>query len=188
MSLLPVAEAQARLLALATLLPVETVSLVDAAGRWAASDIAASRTQPAADLSMMDGYAIRFADLPGPWRVIGESRAGASFDGVVESGQATRIFTGAPVPGGAVDNNRVQANTITTKGLPGVALHSHVPGQDLNGNVIWGNVIGTNNILGAEAGDAETTGVFIGSQDPVSITVQGNVITENHFGVFTAGR
>jgi molybdopterin molybdotransferase len=49
----------------------------------------------------MDGYAIRFADLPGPWRVIGESRAAAGFDGRVEGGQATRIFTGAPVPDGA---------------------------------------------------------------------------------------
>jgi molybdopterin molybdotransferase len=73
MSLLPVAEAQARLLALATPLEIETVPLADAAGRWAATDIAARRTQPAADLSAMDGYAIRFADLPGPWVVIGES-------------------------------------------------------------------------------------------------------------------
>jgi molybdopterin molybdotransferase len=101
MSLLPVAEAQARLLALATPLEIETVPLAEAAGRWAATDIAARRTQPAADLSAMDGYAIRFADLPGPWVVIGESRAGAGFDGVVDRGAAVRIFTGAPVPRGA---------------------------------------------------------------------------------------
>lgn len=49
------------------------------------------------------------------------------------------VLFATPVPGGAVYNNRVQANTITTNGLPGVALHTHVPGQDLNGNVIWGN-------------------------------------------------
>jgi molybdopterin molybdotransferase len=101
MSLLPVAEAQARLLALATLPPIETVSLADAAGRWAAADIVARRTQPAADLSAMDGYAIRFADLPGPWRVIGESRAGDGFAGTIARGEAARIFTGAPVPDGA---------------------------------------------------------------------------------------
>lgn len=101
MSLLPVAEAQARLLALATPLPVETVPLIDAAGRWAAEDVIARRTQPAADLSMMDGYAIRFADLPGPWAVIGESRAGAGFGGMFDAGDAVRIFTGAPVPQGA---------------------------------------------------------------------------------------
>lgn len=101
MSLLPVAEAQARLLALATQLPVETLALVEAAGRWAAADVVARRTQPAADLSTMDGYAIRFTDLPGPWRVTGESRAGAGLDRAIEAGEAARIFTGAPVPSGA---------------------------------------------------------------------------------------
>ena len=101
MSLLPVAEAQARLLALATPLEIETVPLIDAAGRWAAADVTARRTQPAADLSMMDGYAIRFADMPGPWQLIGESRAGAGFDGALDAGDAVRIFTGAPVPQGA---------------------------------------------------------------------------------------
>lgn len=101
MSLLPVAEAQARLLALATPLEIETVPLTEAAGRWAAEDVIARRTQPIADLSMMDGYAIRFADLPGPWRLIGESRAGAGFDGMLDAGDTVRIFTGAPVPQGA---------------------------------------------------------------------------------------
>lgn len=100
MTLLPVAEAQARLLALAPPLPVETVPLIEAAGRWAAEDVVARRTQPAADLSMMDGYAIRFADLPGPWRIIGESRAGAGLDCALRQGEAARIFTGAPLPEG----------------------------------------------------------------------------------------
>ena len=98
MSLLPVAEAQARLLALAAPLPEERVALIDAAGRWAAEDVVARRTQPAAGLSMMDGYAIRFIDMPGPWTVIGESRAGAGFSGRVGEGETVRIFTGAPVP------------------------------------------------------------------------------------------
>lgn len=101
MSLLPVAEAQKRLLALATPLPTETLSLTEAAGRWAAEAVIARRTQPAADLSTMDGYAIRFADLPGPWRVIGESRAGTGLARSVGYGEAARIFTGAPVPEGA---------------------------------------------------------------------------------------
>lgn len=99
--LLPVADAQARLLALLPTLPTETVALRDAAGRWAAEDIFASRTQPASDLSAMDGYAIRFADMPGPWRVVGESAAGLRFDGSVAAGEAVRIFTGAAMPAGA---------------------------------------------------------------------------------------
>jgi len=100
-SLLPVAEAQARMFALAALLPVERVDLFSAAGRFAAEDIRARRTQPAADLSAMDGYAIRFAERPGPWTVVGESAAGGGFDKLLEPGEAARIFTGAPVPDGA---------------------------------------------------------------------------------------
>jgi molybdopterin molybdotransferase len=101
MSLLPVAAAQARILALADALPVEEVPLAAAAGRWAAADVMAARTQPTADLSAMDGYAIRFADLPGPWRIIGEAAAGTRLDRPIAPGEAARIFTGAPLPDGA---------------------------------------------------------------------------------------
>jgi molybdopterin molybdotransferase len=99
--LLPVAEAQARLLAAARPLPPETLPLTEAIGRWAAEPVLARRTQPARDLSAMDGYALRFADLPGPVRVIGESAAGRPFAGVIGAGEATRIFTGAAMPEGA---------------------------------------------------------------------------------------
>lgn len=101
MTLVPVAEAQARLFALADPVSTETLPIRQAAGRWAAADIAARRTQPVADLSAMDGYAIRFADLPGPWRVTGESAAGRPFAGTVAAGEAVRIFTGAALPDGA---------------------------------------------------------------------------------------
>ena len=101
MTLVPVAEAQARLFALADPVSTETLPIRQAAGRWAAADIAARRTQPVADLSAMDGYAIRFADLPGPWRVTGESAAGRPFAGTVATGEAVRIFTGAALPDGA---------------------------------------------------------------------------------------
>lgn len=102
MSLMPVAEAQARLLALAAPLPVETVPLAEARGRWLAAPVAALRDQPWADLSAMDGYAIHFADMPGPWRVTGESRAGGEPPSTkLLPGEAMRIFTGAPLPDGA---------------------------------------------------------------------------------------
>jgi molybdopterin molybdotransferase len=110
-ALLSVAEAQARLLALASVLPVESVPLVDANGRWAAEPIAARRTQPFADLSAMDGYAIRFAELPGPWTVVSESSAGSPLPPALERGQAARIFTGAPVPTGA-DTILVQEDAV----------------------------------------------------------------------------
>ncbi len=96
-----VEEAQARLLALAFPLSAISVPVVQAVGHYLADDVIAQRTQPAADLSAMDGYAIRFGDMRGPWRVIGESAAGRPFDGQVASGEAVRIFTGAHVPDGA---------------------------------------------------------------------------------------
>lgn len=101
MSLVPVAEAQGRLIAMARPVATEALAIRDAAGRWASADVVARRTQPVADLSAMDGYAIRFADRPGPWKVIGESAAGAPFAGSVGAGEAVRIFTGAAMPDGA---------------------------------------------------------------------------------------
>ena len=123
-------EAQARILALGVPVTVETVALLDSAGRWAASDVTAHRTQPTRDLSAMDGYAIRFGDVPGPWRVVGESAAGAPFCGSIATGQAARIFTGAAVPEGA-DTIIIQeevardgdALTLTGEGPPQTGAH-----------------------------------------------------------------
>ena len=92
-------DAQARLLALAPLLPLEAVATEAALGRIIAEDIRAARTQPAADLSAMDGYAL--SPGTGPWTLAGESRAGAPFAGRLAPGQCVRISTGAIVPGGA---------------------------------------------------------------------------------------
>lgn len=102
MSLLPVEEAQVRLLAMAGPLAVEQATLLAAQGRWLAEPVRALRDQPWADLSAMDGYAIRFADLPGPWRVTGASQAGDTLPAsALGAGEAMRIFTGAPMPEGA---------------------------------------------------------------------------------------
>jgi molybdopterin molybdotransferase len=98
---LPLAEAQARLLALAVPLTEEQAALDKAAGRWLAADIPARVDHPFADLSAMDGYAIRFDELPGPWRVVQEVAAGAMPAAPLASGEAARIFTGAPLPEGA---------------------------------------------------------------------------------------
>jgi molybdopterin molybdotransferase len=100
-TLLPVAEAQARLIALARPLPTATVPLIEANGRWTAETVVAGRTQPFADLSAMDGYAIRFAEAPGPWTVVAESKAGSTLPAPIGPGEACRIFTGAPMPPGA---------------------------------------------------------------------------------------
>jgi molybdopterin molybdotransferase len=101
---MPVAEAMQRVLAGAEPLPAELVALKDALGRVLTDDIAALRTQPPADVSAMDGYAVRAADVaqaPVTLKLTGEVAAGHPFEGVVAPGQAARIFTGGVMPAGA---------------------------------------------------------------------------------------
>ena len=98
---LPLAEAQRRLLAAVEPLAIEMVAAERAVGRYLAEPLIAARTQPAGDLSAMDGYAVRADDLAGPWRVGGESSAGHPFSGELDHGQAVRISTGALMPSGA---------------------------------------------------------------------------------------
>jgi molybdopterin molybdotransferase len=83
-------------------LPPEEVALADAQGRVLAAPVRARRDQPLTDISMMDGYALRAADAPGPLRVVGELAAGdAPWQRALAPGEAARIFTGAPLPPGA---------------------------------------------------------------------------------------
>ena len=104
MVLMPVAEALRQVLAGAEPLGTETVALDDAFGRVLATDVAARRTQPPADVSAMDGYAVRADDTasePSTLTIIGEVAAGHPFEGKVGPGEAARIFTGGVVPEGA---------------------------------------------------------------------------------------
>ena len=113
MALLSVAEALDRVLAQAAPLPAENVPLSEAGGRVLALDLNALRTQPPADVSAMDGYAVRAADVAGApvrLKVIGEVAAGRPFDAAVGPGEAARIFTGGVVPAGA-DSIVIQEHT-----------------------------------------------------------------------------
>ncbi len=93
----------------------EQVSLSDALGRVLSEDITARLTHPPADVSAMDGYAVRAEDVakvPVTLKQIGESQAGSGFDGAVGVGETARIFTGAPLPAGA-DAIVIQEDTET---------------------------------------------------------------------------
>lgn len=98
---LPLEEAQARLIALAPTLPLERLAVEAASGRYLSAPLAALRTQPPADQSAMDGYAVRSDDCAGPWTVVGESAAGHPFTGSLARGETVRISTGALMPGDA---------------------------------------------------------------------------------------
>jgi molybdopterin molybdotransferase len=112
-ALLSVADARARVLQDAAALSVEMLPLADAHGRVLAEDVAARITQPPADVSAMDGYAVRAMDIatvPTTLKVIGEVAAGHPFAGTVGAGEAARIFTGGVLPAGA-DTVVIQENT-----------------------------------------------------------------------------
>lgn len=99
--LLPVGEARARILAGANPLGVVHVPIAHSVGRVLAHDLVALRTQPATDVSAMDGYAVRSSDTAGTLEVVGESAAGRPSLRGLGVGEAIRIFTGAALPEGA---------------------------------------------------------------------------------------
>jgi molybdopterin molybdotransferase len=79
----------------------ELVPVTEAAGRELAKAVVSAVNVPGFARSAMDGFAVRAADVPGGLLVVGESLPARPFAGVVESGQAVRIMTGAPIPDGA---------------------------------------------------------------------------------------
>ncbi|WP_075822701.1 molybdopterin molybdotransferase MoeA, partial [Roseomonas sp. TAS13] len=101
--MIPVSEALRRILDALPPVPAETVSLPEAWNRVLAAPVAARLTQPPADVSAMDGYAVRAAEAVegASLAVTGAAPAGHPFAGTVGPGEAVRIFTGGFVPEGA---------------------------------------------------------------------------------------
>jgi molybdopterin molybdotransferase len=140
MSLLPVADALHRVLEHATPLDIERLALMQCHGRVLAEDLRALRSQPPADVSAMDGYAVRVTDVqyvPTDLRVVGEVAAGRPFSGAIKTGEAVRIFTGGEMPTGG-DAIVIQENTTRTgrmvivTALPQAGRHIRIKGLDFN--------------------------------------------------------
>jgi molybdopterin molybdotransferase len=83
----------------------ERVHVRAALGRVLAEDVVSPLDVPGHDNSAMDGWAVRFADLPREGSVtlrrVGDSFAGRPHGGTVATGEAVRIFTGGVMPAGA---------------------------------------------------------------------------------------
>lgn len=77
------------------------LTLKEAFGFTLAEDILATVDIPNFAQSSMDGYAVKFKDKNKLLTIIGEMAAGITQQFTIASGQATRIFTGAPLPEGA---------------------------------------------------------------------------------------
>ena len=141
--------------------------------------------------------------------------AGGVFDNTVEGnvtenngtegGGGSGILMAAPFPGTASYDNVIEGNTVSGNGQAGITIHSHAPAQDVNGNQIMDNTVGQNAVgetsPGAgvfssgstsagdvDAGDPATTGILVFSAvDHVTgTTIQGNAISDNYYGIWTA--
>jgi molybdopterin molybdotransferase len=108
---LTVTAAQQCILESVSLLGTENVNLEQSLGRVLAEDIRANRDQPPYDVSAMDGFALRSADVakaPAVLEIIEDIKAGNMPAKTVQAGQCARIMTGAPVPQGADTVIRVE--------------------------------------------------------------------------------
>jgi putative cofactor-binding repeat protein len=111
-------------------------------------------------------------------------------DGNGVLGEGAGILIAGAGPGTAVYDNQVVGNEGSGNGLAGLTLHSHTPGQDLNGNVIMGNRFSNDNLDGDfdfdPYTDGQTTGILLASATPLTGTVvQGNVIRNVYYGIWT---
>ena len=180
--LLPLDQAQQRLIALAFRLPAETLSVHDALGRYLTDDLIAKREQPAADMSAMDGYAIRFADRDGPWTLVGECKAGSPPCAALKPGETARIFTGALLPEGAdtvvmQENVEADGNTIRLTEEPSPERGRHVRHQ--GGDFARGSIgLPAGSLLNAAAlGEAVIAGhgaLSVGRQPRVAVVSTGD--------------
>lgn len=138
MALLPVAEAQARLLALLSPIYREEIPLGEAVDRVLDGDLAAKRTSPPHDLSAMDGFAVRSADcadIPATLKIIEGVPAGIMPTRTLGPGEATRLFTGSVAPEGAdaiviQENTTYTDETVTVNEAPRSGQHIRKAGMD----------------------------------------------------------
>jgi molybdopterin molybdotransferase len=115
-------------------LPEEKVELASASGRILSEDVASDADQPPFAKAMMDGFAVRSADLasvPATLEVVEEIPAGRMPSRSLSGGQAARIMTGAPLPEGADAVQMVEKTQPSADGRRVAILEKVVPGANV---------------------------------------------------------
>ncbi len=135
--MLTVADARARITKTMERTTSIEVSVSDVFGRVLAEELKSRRTQPPFDVSAMDGYAVCARDIssvPVTLQVVGTAHAGGSYSEILNSGEAVRIFTGAPVPMGA-DTIVIQEDTTAADDsviIKGIEPERHIRSAGLD--------------------------------------------------------
>jgi len=144
-----VIEAQQCILSAMSVMQAEKVALHNSLGRVLAVDVAANRNHPPYDVSAMDGFALRFADIeaatsakPAHLIVVDDIRAGQMPQVKVLQGRAARIMTGAPTPAGVdtvvrVEDTKQDGNDVSILVPPEQGANIRPLGENLrNGEVV----------------------------------------------------
>jgi len=103
-------------------------------GQVLAEDIVSDIDMPPFDKSLMDGFAVRSADLPEGKAVLAvaeEVTAGQTPKRQVQPGQATKIMTGAPIPAGADAVVMIERSKPGTNGRVEIDDRPPRPGQNV---------------------------------------------------------
>jgi len=145
-------------------LGVETVALAEAHRRTLAASLVAQVDAPPRDVSAMDGYAVRDADLPGRLPVAGAAYPGDAI-ATLAPGTCLRIFTGGPAPDGAdrvvIQENVTREGDVAIFGGPGGARHIRKRAADFAEGAILldtGRRLGPRELVaaaGADLGEVE---------------------------------
>jgi len=203
--LISVEDALARIIQAVAPTHSEDVSLARAHGRVLAADLSALRTQPPFPASAMDGYAVRHSDLGDDAKLllVGEAAAGHPYNGVLNHGEAVRIFTGGVVPDGAdtiliqEDAERLDGHLIRARQVPVFGAYVRPAGQDFAEGqclVERGTLLGPNHISLCASGNYATVPVHRAPRVGILATGDelvppgddlkpGQIIASNSFGI-----
>jgi molybdopterin molybdotransferase len=154
---IPLAEAQAEVIAACPAKPPELVDVGDALGLVLAERVTAAEDVPPFANTAMDGYAVRAVDVaeasaarPAQLRVIGTLAAGRAPHELVGPGEALRIMTGAPFPEGAdaiaiVETTRSEGDQVWVSAPAAAGEHVRRAGEDVAAGQ---EVFGAGTVLG----------------------------------------
>jgi len=107
-------------------LPARRSPLADALGLVLAENIVSDSDSPPFDKALMDGFAVRAADVlraDSSLNIVGELTAGQIADRPVGPGETMQIMTGAPIPAGAdavlrIEDAVIDGETVRFVGIP----------------------------------------------------------------------